>query len=265
MPTSQKIMWIGVAVVAAAIIALAYLLFLAPPTDKMPLVIPDAPTAVASESPPGAAEGDKDDPAIIPLDLDLEQSDAAVRELVKAQGVPAALKGWLQQKNLVRSVVAVVDGIARGESPAPLLPFLAPANKILVIEKNGKLRLDPKSFRRYDPLVNAFTAIPDKAWITWYRTLRPTLEKAFRELGSPGITFAQRLRQASEQLLQTPPFTEPIALEKKLLSYAFADPGLEALNPAQKHMLRLGPGNAARIQKKLRSLTAQLGMDGKKE
>ena len=265
MPTSQKIMWIGVAVVAAAIIALAYFLFLAPPAEKAQTVITDASAPAAPASTPVAAEDDDVDPAIVPLDLDLEQSDAAVRELVGEEGVPAALKGWLRQKELVRTAVAAVDAVARGESPAPLLPFLAPEEKFQVMEKDGELRLDPKGFRRYDPLVNAFTAVPDTTWITWYRTLRPTLEKAFRELGYPGVTFAQRLSQACGQLLRTPRFTEPIALERKIMSFAFVDPQLEALNPAQKHMLRLGPGNAERVRAKVRALAAQLGTGGKKE
>ncbi len=107
-------------------------------------------------------------------------------------------------------------------------------------------------------------AVPDKAWVTWYKTLRPTLERAFGELGYPGITFAQRLQQAIEQLTQVPLLPEKIALEKKVLSYAFADADLEALNPAQKHLLRLGPGNAARLQNKLRALSALLKTSGKK-
>ncbi|MCL4837280.1 MAG: DUF3014 domain-containing protein, partial [Thermoanaerobaculia bacterium] len=36
----------------------------------------------------------------------------------------------------------------------------------------------------------------------------------------------------------------------------FADPELEALPPAAKHLLRLGPDNARRVQEKLRALAA---------
>jgi hypothetical protein len=42
------------------------------------------------------------------------------------------------------------------------------------------------------------------------------------------------------------------------LSYAFSDSNLEELNPAQKHFLRLGPQNMARIQIKLRALISGL-------
>jgi len=258
MPTYQRIVWIGIAITAVAILVLGYFLFLAPAGEKQAVTIPDTSSLPGKEFPAAAAAVDEADPAIVPLDLDLDRSDERVRELVAAAAIPAAMKAWLQQKEIVRTVVAVVDNIAQGQSPAALLPFLAPEGKFQAMERDGAFTLDPRSYRRYDPLVSALAAVPDKTWITWYKTLRPTLEKAFRELGYPGVTFAERVQQAIEQLTQVPPLPEPVALEKKLLSFAFADANLETLNPAQKHLLRLGPGNAGRIQKKLRSLAALL-------
>ena len=148
--------------------------------------------------------------------------------------------------------------LPRGRAPAVQLAFLAPEEKFSVIEKNGTTYLDPRSYRRYDALINVFMAIPDETLIFWYRKLRPTLETAFRELGYPEITFSQRLKQAIEQLEQVPVTREDVPLEKKILSYAFSDINLEDLNPAQKHLLRLGPQNVARIQKKLRGLASGL-------
>jgi hypothetical protein len=264
MPTYQRIVWIGLAITAVAILALGYFLFLAPAGEKQAVTIPDTLSLPRSGFPAAAEAVDEADPTIVPLDLDLDRSDAPVRELVAAAQIPAAMKTWLQQKEIVRTVVAVVDNIAQGQSPAALLPFLAPEGKFQAVERDGAFYLDPRSYQRYDPLVNALAAVPDKTWITWYKTLRPTLEKAFRELGYPGVTFAQRLQQAVEQLTQVPPLPEPVALEKKLLSYTFADANLEILNPAQKHLLRWGPGNAARVQKKLRSLAALLNAGQKK-
>jgi hypothetical protein len=258
MPVYQKIIWIGLAVALIAILALAYFLFLAPASPpKTPA--PPEPAALVKQQPAAApAEADAADPNIVPLDLELEQSDGPVRELVNAADVPASWREWSRQKDLVRMAVAAVDNIAQGLSPAAQLPFLAPAGKFSAIKINGDFFLDPRSFQRYDFLANAFMAVPDKTWITWYRTLRPTLEKAFRELGYPGVTFSERLQQAIEQLSRVPQVKKEIELEKKLLSFSFADPNLENLNPAQKQLLRMGPDNTARIQKKLRALAAGL-------
>lgn len=178
--------------------------------------------------------------------------------MIAAAQVPRLLREWSRQKELLRSVVTAVDNVAQGLSPAGQLAFLAPEAKFVVIEKNNIIRLDPRSYRRYDALINVFMAIPDETLIFWYRKLRPTLEIAFKELGYPQITFSQRLKQAIEQLDQVPVVREDAPLEKKVLSYAFADINLEDLNPAQKHLLRLGPNNVVRIQKKLRSFNSGL-------
>jgi hypothetical protein len=227
--------------------------------------VPDLPSSLAQVPEAGdKAAADLDEGGIVPLDIDLDHSDAAVRDLVAGEDLPAAMRSWLEQKEILRTVVAAVDSIARGESPAAQLQFLAPSGRFQARIQDGTFWLDPQSYRRYDPLVRAFTAIPDKTWIAWYRKLAPTLEKAFRELGYPGITFAQRLQQAIEELIRVPVRRQEIALEKKILSYAFSDAALEGLDPAQKHLLRLGPDNAALIQNKLRALLGLLRSSRKK-
>jgi hypothetical protein len=193
-----------------------------------------------------------------PLQLDLNQSDEAVRDLIASAPVPEKLREWSRQKELLRTLVAAVDNVAQGQSPVVPLAFLAPKEKFSVREKNGIILLDPRSFRRYDALVDAFVGIPDETLVFWYRKLGPSLEAAFKELGYPGVTFAQRLKQACEQLGQVPISRPDAPLEKKVVSYAFIDSELEDLNPAQKHMLRLGPRNVERIQKKLRSFIPAL-------
>jgi len=258
MPTYQKVIWVALVVTVIAILILGYFLFLAPQargkspakTELTPREFPQA-----NESPLTKPAEDKD---WSPLKLELNQSDPAVRELIAAAQVPGQLREWSQQKELLRSIVAAVDNVAQGQSPASQLAFLAPAEKFMVIEKNGTTCLDPRSYRRYDALINVFMAVPDETLLFWYRKLSPTLESAFRELGYPGITFLQRLKQAGEQLDQVPLLKGDALLEKKIVSYAFLDSNLEDLNPAQKHLLRLGPQNVARIQKKLRNFIAAL-------
>ncbi|TFG79425.1 MAG: DUF3014 domain-containing protein [Chrysiogenales bacterium] len=258
MPAYQKIVWIGLGVTVIAILSLSYFMFLAPESPQKTPDLPEPAALLKLQEAAAPADVEVDDPNITPLDLVLEQSDDSVRELIAAAAVPAAWHEWSRQKDMIRMVVAAVDNIANGLSPAAQLPFLAPADKFSVIEKNGTIILDPRSFRRYDHMANAFLSVSDKILITWYKTLRPTLEKAFKELGYPGITFSQRLQQAIEQLLQVPSIYKDVKLEKKVLSFAFADVNLENLNPAQKQLLRMGPGNTARIRKKLRELAAGL-------
>lgn len=264
MPSSQRLTWIVAAVVAAAIIGLGYFLFIAPAGEKSEVARPEGSVPLAPAAGTHEPVAAKPDPAITPLDLDLDDSDDAVRRLVQDQQPPEVMRAWLKQRDLVRTAVAAVDAVARGESPAPLLPFLSPAEKFAVLERGGRMVIDPRSYTRYDPLVAAFTAVPDPAWIRWFATLRPTLEKAFRELGYPDVTFAERLQQAIAHLLLAPPASGDTVLERKMMSYAFADAELERLSAAQKQLLRLGPANAARLQAKLRSLSRLLRTGGGK-
>ena len=258
MPTYQKIIWVALVVTVIAILTVGYFLFLAPEAGEKSVLKTELTPRELPQPTESALTEPAEDKDFSPLKLDLDQSDPAVRELIASAQVPGLLRSWSRQKELLRSVVAAVDNVAQGQSPAAQLAFLAPEEKFSVIEKNGTTYLDPQSFRRYDALINVFMAIPDETLIFWYRKLRPTLETAFRELGYPEITFSQRLKQAIEQLDQVPVTRKEVPLEKKILSYAFADIDLEDLNPAQKHLLRLGPQNVARIQKKLRNLAAGL-------
>ncbi len=258
MPSYQKVIWLAAGITALAILVLGYFLFLVPSAKEKPVVETaltpkDLPLAVEPDQ--AAAAGEKD---LAPLKLDLDSSDDAVRALVAAAPVPGILRDWSRQKDLLRSLVAAVDNVAQGQSPTPQLAFLAPRQKFTVLEKNGVTCLDPRSASRYDQLVKTFVAIPDETLVFWYRKLSPTLESAFSELGYPGVTFRERLEQAGNVLARAPVAAADAALEKKIVSYVFADSALEELPPAQKHLLRLGPRNAALIQKKMRAFLAAL-------
>jgi len=66
--------------------------------------------------------------------------------------------------------------------------------------------------------------------------------------------------KAIHTLLATPVVDGEIELRPKVVTYAFADPRLEALSPAQRHFLRMGPRNVRLIQGELRALAAALGV-----
>jgi hypothetical protein len=60
-------------------------------------------------------------------------------------------------------------------------------------------------------------------------------------------------------MIATPIPEGPVRLvEGKGATWAFADPALERLDPAQKQLLRMGPENAARIIDTLRQVQRQL-------
>ncbi len=55
---------------------------------------------------------------------------------------------------------------------------------------------------------------------------------------------------------------ETIALTRPNVLYEFADPRLEAESAGRKLLLRMGPGNAARVKMKLRDIRDRIATGG---
>jgi hypothetical protein len=213
-------------------------------------VEPPAPGTVASEeASPAAPDAAGDEPrrsteleAPLPP---LDQSDALVRDLVGALSSNPALAGWLGNSNLIRAFAAAVENTSLGQTPAANLAFLRPRESYRALERSGangpELVPDPASYRRYDLVAAVFTSIDPQAAAEVYRRLHGLVQEAYADLGYPDESVDTALANAFETLLQTPlPATAP-ALEQHLDTYHYADPRLEALQPAQKQLLRMGP------------------------
>lgn len=211
------------------------------------------PTAVAQASPsPAAAPAS----ALPPLG----ESDALVRELARAVSSHPQLAAWLAAEELVRRFTGAVVSVAEGDSPRGFLDFLAPKGSFAVLRRGNRTVVDPRSYARYDVFVEAFGSLDAGACGRVYGELRPLLESAYRELGFEG-DFSDPVRKAFRRLLETPIPDGDLAVRRAAKPgtiYEYVDPRLESLSPAQKHLLRLGPANARRVQAKLRELAQAL-------
>ena len=98
------------------------------------------------------------------------------------------------------------------------------------------------------------------ACVSLYRRAKPLLDQAWRALGHTDVAFEARLADAVRHLLAVPVPTGDEALVRPLVLYEYRDPELEALTPAQKHLLRMGPANVRRIQAKLLELQRALAL-----
>lgn len=189
----------------------------------------------------------------------MEESDAFIRGRLKALSANPKLAEWLQVENLLRRVTAAVSIIAEGKSPRDSLKFLAPEKPFAAMKKGGKVVLDPQSFARYDLLADAVDSLPADGAARFFIDLKPLFQQAYEELGSAKGDFQEVLNRAIGVLLAVPAVSGDIVLRKKVISYAMVDETLENLSPAQKHLLRMGPKNQAKIQAKLRAISAALG------
>jgi hypothetical protein len=133
-----------------------------------------------------------------------------------------------------------------------------PSSSFVVVQRGRDLIIDPRSYQRYDALAAAAASLDPQGSAKVYATLKPRIEEASRELGE--VSFDRSLERAIVLLLSTPDVSDPIRVRPKGVGYAFADPALEALAPAQKQLLRMGPRNVQRFKSSLRAIAIAIGI-----
>lgn len=241
--------WIVAALLVLAVALVAYWWF------RKPEEVAPGPTVTAEEPRPEAPEEEAEQPVELPA---LDSSDAFVREVVETLSSHPRLLSWLATDGLVRRFAASVVNISEGLSPRTHVENVAPPEPFTVRRQNGEIVPTAKSFARYDALVEIIAALDTKGTVHTYRQLEPLFDEAYADLGYPNGDFDRPLIEALDHLLATPvPDTAPRLLEDVEV-YVYADPKLEALSMAQRHLLRAGPENARRIQRKLAELRREL-------
>lgn len=251
-------LWIVLVLVLAAAAAAWWLLGRGPGEEAEPP--PPVAEQPRTEAPSPAVEEPEEDLTLPPLDA----SDKVVAELIGELSKRPELAQYLATDSLIRRFVAAIDNVSRGVSPRANLPSLIPEGGYLVAGAGGDaVRPDPESYRRYDSATAVLLSIDDQGAARLYRRLRPLLEEAYRDLGYPEGGFGATLARAIDHLLAAPvpPADPELVPAARGGGYAYADPELESLSAAQKHLLRAGPDNVRRIQAKLRDLRRQLDLN----
>ena len=256
MDENKKIIRTGIIVVFVLIVAVAAYYFFIAGKDKSKAGIE---SALPSEKAAGDASAAKEGMDVPTLNVDLDKSDDSVRTLISELSSNPTFVQWLKTKDLVRKFVAGVDNIANGQSPRPQADFFNLSLPFKVMSKDGQTLLDPSSYERYNIVADVFDSVSTAGCVRLYTAFKPLFQQAYRELGYPKEDFHQTLLRAFVEILRTPVVEGSIVLEKKIVSYAMVDPKLEELNPAQKHLLRMGPENLQLIQAKLKDLALNLG------
>jgi hypothetical protein len=245
----------GLAVVAVVVAVILIFLLGRPAAERPGQTVaarPEAPGAGPTASP-------TPEPGLEPLVLPpLDQSDALLRELVSRLSSHPDLAAWLVNEDLARRFVAAVDNIAAGETPVRHLRFLAPTGRFQAAAGAHSYVIDARSYERYDHVAAVVESIDDDGAARLFLQLEPLLVVAYRELGYPDGRFRQAFERAAARLLSVPVLEGEVPLLPAVLSYRFADPRLEALAPAEKQLLRMGPRNVRRLQAKLRGILAAL-------
>ncbi len=196
------------------------------------------------------------EPDVEPIQVEWDKSDDLVRKLAETLSSHPEFSRWLLSRDLVLKFTAAVDNIAEGQSPRKHMSFFNPREEFGVITRRGRDYMDPAGFKRYSAVADVFSSLNVEQSVVLYRRLYNVIQEAYRDLGYPEGNFQNTLIRAMDELLEVPVIESDIALEKKIISYAIADPELERLSVAQKHLLRMGPRNVRTIQAKLREFRA---------
>jgi hypothetical protein len=221
-----------------------------------------APIPAARPSPPPETQAPE---AAGPSPIDvgpLDKSDALVASLAASLSSDPRFQAWFRAKDLARRFVAAVIQVAAGESPRSPLAFLAPAQPFTVAQTPARMVIDSKSYTRYDGIVAILGSLDASACAAAFKKIEPLLDTAYAEAGHPDARFSLALGRALRTLLETPLPNGDVAVRRgrKPVVFEFVDPKLEALSPAQKHLLRLGPDNARKLLAKLRELGQALDL-----
>jgi hypothetical protein len=241
MEEQKKVMLTGsLVILLVAVVVVVYYFFI---RDKAKEALPTQ-DVVEEQSVQAASEelaGEEDIANL--LQVELNKSDPVLREMAGELSADQTLESWLKSQDLIRKFVAALDNIANGLSPRPQIDFFTPRGDFIVFRRNNRYYTDPKSYSRYNLVASVFDSLDAAKTIQLYRRAKSQIQEAYEELGYPDQDFDVTLVEAIVELLKVP---------------VVADPGLENLSEAQKYLLRMGPENIRKIQKKLRELGAAL-------
>ena len=214
----------------------------------------DDPSKPSGGPPTGAIdEGVVDDSVVLPP---LDESDDFVRAWLEANA-PLVWTTWRMREGLVRLAAVLLDYAARGQVPRRSLSFIT-VGPFEAREEGDDIFIHPRSYARYDAVVETALALPAEDAATLFALLEPLLAEALRELDASTPAPRILLERAVDHVLATPVLTDPVALTRAAVYYEYADPTLEALSPLQKQLLRTGAANVGKTQEYAKRLRAAL-------
>ncbi|WP_417659852.1 DUF3014 domain-containing protein [Pseudidiomarina sp.] len=189
-----------------------------------------------------------------PLPKLAESTEVVLAELQEAEQDIAPIVS----KQIIRDAVVFVDNLRQGMVIREKAVIEGPKAQFRVLEQNGKIYIDPRSYDRYNPIVDWFVSLDTEVLVTMMGRYRPLISDALAEIGYPDQNPNDVLLEAIDTLLATPSVGTVIELNDDSVMYRYADPTLEELPAAQKQMLRTGPDNIRRIKLKLESIQQAL-------
>jgi len=189
----------------------------------------------------------------------LDDSDGLIRDGVVTLSRDDGINEWIRPNELIRKSVVLIDNAANGSIAKEAATVLGPDQPFVPTRISEKIFLmDDASYARYNRVTDIFVSLDSRRAAEFYDLLKPLFQEAYDELGYPDKKFDDAMFTAIGRILETPVIDEPIRLLQPVVMYEYEDPRLEALDSAQKQMLRMGPRNTRLIHAKLGEIAIEL-------
>ncbi len=183
----------------------------------------------------------------------LDHSDDSFKESV--ENVSPGLIPWFNIKDVIRKYIILINDLSQNQILFKHRNFLNIPQKIVVKKDRLGLYLAKESYNRFDHFANAISSIDANKGVRLYLTFRPLFKQIYNEFSyPPEYRLEDIFLKAAANVIHAPSIETRIALIKYPNRYKFADNNLELLNNVEKLMLRMGPKNTKKIQRKLRQL-----------
>ena len=228
-----------------------------PAPEPEPVPEPTPPSEDESAAPPEEPEE--------PLPT-LGESDQVVREEVEQLPNGPSLLPLLVRDDLILKAVRAVTALEENALVNKYRPIVPPQSPFEAEEMGEpasedepqKYLMTEQTYGRYDSYINLLTSLDNDRLAALYNRYYPLLEQAYEEQGVDKGSFREVTLTAIDNLLEAPVIEEDIILVRPSVMYKYSDPELEALPPAHKLMLRLGPDNSRKLKDVLRRLRTEL-------
>jgi len=192
----------------------------------------------------------------------LDESDAWVQEKLPSYTWRKELLKLVINQDMIRRFVVFTDNFAQGNLAYEHSPLIKPNTKFLASEiKNGAIsdwKWDESATRRFTLYVDLLRSFDSETMVQWYFEMKPLIDQAYEELGYPDENFTDVLHDAITKVLDMEIPKEPLDLVRPSVMFRYKDAKVEALDDADKLLLRLGKENLLVIKSVLLEINERL-------
>jgi hypothetical protein len=192
----------------------------------------------------------------------LDESDAWIQEKLPTYTWRKELLKLVINQDMIRRFVVFTDNFSQGNLAYEHSPLIKPNTKFLANEiKNGATsdwKWDESATRRFTLYVDLLRSFDSETLVQWYFEMKPLIDQAYAELGYPDDNFTDVLHEAITKVLDMEIPKESLDLVRPSVMFRYKDAEVEALDDADKLLLRLGKENLLVIKSVLLEINERL-------